>query len=302
MGIWKYALFVFLGGCSYGVVSTFVKLGFNEGFGVSDVTASQYFFGALMLWLISIFVPKNKLNGKQWFILLISGIPMGLTGIFYNKALGYVEASFAIILLLQYTWVSIILHYVIEKKKPDRKNLIATVVILLGSLLASGFLKTDITFSVVGISWGLLSAFSFATFIYLSGRSTIPVHPITKSAIMTTGAALFIFIVLQPEFLMNEALKNGLLKYGLIMGFFGSLVPPLLFNIGMPKIGSGLGTILSASELPTAVLMSTLVLHEAVTFSKWIGVMVILIGIAYPNVKIPLNIQFMKRFSDNEPS
>lgn len=302
MGIWKYALFVFLGGCSYGVVSTFVKLGFNEGFGVSDVTGSQYFFGALMLWMISIFVPRNKLNGKQWFILLISGIPMGLTGIFYNKALGYVDASFAIILLLQYTWVSIILHYLIEKKKPDRKNLIATVVILLGSLLASGFLKTDITFSVAGISWGLLSALSFATFIYLSGRSTIPVHPITKSAIMTTGAALFIFIVLQPEFLMNEALKNGLLKYGLIMGFFGSLVPPLLFNIGMPKIGSGLGTILSASELPTAVLMSTLVLHEAVTFSKWIGVIVILIGIAYPNVKIPLNIHLMKRLANKESS
>ena len=114
---------------------------------------------------------------------------------------------------------------------------------------------------------------------------------------MTTGAALFIFIVLQPEFLMNEALKNGLLKYGLIMGFFGSLVPPLLFNIGMPKIGSGLGTILSASELPTAVLMSTLVLHEAVTFSKWIGVIVILIGIAYPNFKNTAKYSFNEKIS-----
>ena len=119
---------------------------------------------------------------------------------------------------------------------------------------------------------------------------------------MTTGAALLIFIVLQPEFLINGALNNGLLKYGLIMGFFGSLVPPLLFNIGMPKIGSGLGTILSASELPTAVLMSTLVLHETVTFSKWIGVIVILLGIAYPNVKKPLNFNRMKRLTDKEPS
>ena len=300
MGIWKYALLVFLGGCSYGVVSTFVKFGFSDGFGVSDVTGSQYFFGAIMLWFISIFVPRNKLSGKQWFILLISGIPMGLTGIFYNNALGYVDASFAIILLLQYTWVSIILHYVIDKKKPDRKNLIATVVILLGSLLASGFLKNDITFSVVGIGWGLLAALSFATFIYISGRSNIPVHPITKSAIMTTGATILIFIVLPPEFLINGVLNNGLLKYGLITGFFGSLVPPLLFNIGMPKIGSGLGTILSASELPTAVLMSTLVLHEAVTFSKWLGVIVILIGIAYPNFKKPLNINLMKRLTNKE--
>ena len=300
IGIWKYALLVFLGGCSYGVVSTFVKLGFSDGFGVSDVTGSQYFFGAIMLWIISIFVPKNKLSGKQWLILLISGIPMGLTGIFYNNALGHVDASFAIILLLQYTWISIILHYVIDKKTPSRKNLIATAVILLGSLLASGFLKSDIAFSGVGIGWGLLAALSFATFIYISGRSSIPVHPITRSAIMTTGATLLIFIVLQPEFLFSGALNNGLLKYGLIMGLFGSLIPPLLFNIGMPKIGSGLGTILSASELPTAVIMSILVLHEAVTLSKWIGVIVILIGIAFPNVKKPLNFYLIKKLRDKE--
>jgi len=302
MAIWKYALLIFLGGCSYGVVSTFVKLGFSMGFSVSDLTASQYFSGALMLWLISIFVPKSHLSAKQWLILLLSGIPMGLTGIFYNQSLTYVDASFAIILLVQYIWVSMILHYVIEKKTPNRKNLIATVIILVGSLLASGFLTNHITFSFVGIGWGLLSALSFATFIYLSGRSSIPIHPIRESAIMTTGAAILIFIIMKPEFLFNGALYNGLLKYGLIMGLFGSLLPPLLFNIGMPKIGSGLGTILSASELPTAVLMSTLVLNEEVTFSKWIGVIVILLGIAYPNVKRQVNMNVMTRLSDKKPS
>ena len=153
MGIWKYAFLVFLGGCSYGVVSTFVKLAFGEGFNVSDVTGSQYFFGALMLWIISIFVPKNKLNWKQWLILLVSGIPMGATGIFYNQSLEYVDASFAIILLLQFTWIGIILQYILDKNKPTRKNIIATIIILVGSLLASGFLKSSITFSLVGIGW-----------------------------------------------------------------------------------------------------------------------------------------------------
>ena len=53
----------------------------------------------------------------------------------------------------------------------------------------------------------------------------------------------------------------------------------------MPKVGSGLGTILSASELPTAVMMSTLILHEAVTYSQWFGVIMILCGIAFPNIQ-----------------
>lgn len=283
MGMWKYAVLVFLGGCSYGVISSFVKLAYGDGFALGDVTGSQYVLGAIMLWIFALFVPKIKLNGKQWLILMISGTPMGLTGIFYNQTLEYVDASFAIILLLQYTWMSMVLQWIFDKQAPSRQSLVATTIILLGSVLASGLLKQDMTFSFIGISWGLLAALSFATFIFVSGHTSIPVHPIYKSAIMTTGAALLVCIVLPPVFLINGTLTNGLLLYGLLFGFFGSLVPAVLFNVGMPKIGSGLGTILSASELPTAVLMSTLVLHEAVTLSQWLGVIIILAGIAFPN-------------------
>ncbi|KOP63658.1 EamA family transporter [Priestia megaterium] len=285
MKILNYALLVFLGGCSYGVVSTFVKLGYSEGFRLSEVTGSQYFFGAIMLWAIAIFVPKDRLQCKQWFTLAIGGIPMGLTGIFYNQALGYINASFAIILLLQFTWISMILQYVFTKEAPSRKSLISTIIILFGSVLASGFLQTGIIFSLAGIGWGILAAVSFSSFIFISGNTNIPVHPIYKSAIMTTGASLLIFISLPPVFLINGALTDGLFMYGLLTGFFGSLVPPILFNIGMPKVGGSLGTILSASELPMAVIMSTLVLHETVTFLQWVGVIIILGGIAYPNIQ-----------------
>lgn len=60
MGLWKYGLLVFLGGCSYGMVSTFVKLAYGLGFGVSDVTGTQYLFGALMLWVITLFLRKKE--------------------------------------------------------------------------------------------------------------------------------------------------------------------------------------------------------------------------------------------------
>lgn len=121
MKILNYTLLVFLGGCSYGVVSTFVKLGYSEGFRLSEVTGSQYFFGAIMLWAIAIFVPKDRLKCKQWLTLAIGGIPMGLTGIFYNQALSYINASFAIILLLQFTWISMVLIS-LTKKISNKKS------------------------------------------------------------------------------------------------------------------------------------------------------------------------------------
>jgi drug/metabolite transporter (DMT)-like permease len=284
MELWKYSILVFLGGCSYGVVSTFVKLAYSNGFTVSEVTGSQYFCGAAMLWMVALFVPKIKLPAKQWVILLVSGMPMGLTGIFYNQSLGHINASFAIILLLQFIWINLSLQYVFDKNIPNRKNIIAITVILLGSALASGVLKSGISFSWVGIGWGLLAALSFATFVYVSGRTSIPIHPIYKSAIMTSGAAVVVFALMPPVFLFNGVLTNGLLKYGILTGLFGSVIPPVLFNIGMPKVRS-LGNILSASELPMAVLMSTLVLGETVNSSQWIGVLLILVGIVYPNLE-----------------
>lgn len=283
MELWKYSMIVFLGGCSYGVVSTFVKLAYRKGFTVSEVTGSQYFCGAAMLWLVAIFIPKIKLSAKQWAILLISGVPMGLTGILYNQCLTYSNASFAIILLLQFTWMNLGLQYFFDNKIPKRKNFIAIIVILWGSAFASGIFKSAITLSWLGIAWGLLAALSFATFIYVSGRTSVPIHPIYKSVIMTNGAASIVLVLMPPMFLFNEVMTNGLIEYGILTGIFGSVIPPVLFNIGMPKVR--MGNILSASELPMAVFMSTLVLRETVNSSQWIGVLLILVGIVYPNLE-----------------
>ena len=50
-----------------------------------------------------------------------------------------------------------------------------------------------------------------------------------------------------------------------------------LFSIGVPKVG--LGTILGAAELPTAIIASITLVHEVVTVMQWIGIIFILLGI-----------------------
>ncbi len=133
---------------------------------------------------------------------------------------------------------------------------------------------------------GMPMGFILSGSVLASGvlKSGIPIHPIYKSAIMTSGATIVVFVLMPPAFLFNEALAKGLINYGIFTGLFGSVIPPILFNIGTPKVRS-LGNILSASELPMAVLMSTLVLRETVHYSQWIGILFILIGIVYPNLE-----------------
>ncbi len=55
MKTWHYALLVFIGGCSFGILSTFVKLAYSAGFVVTEVTGSQVLFGTLIIWVVTLF-------------------------------------------------------------------------------------------------------------------------------------------------------------------------------------------------------------------------------------------------------
>lgn len=286
MKLWHYALIVFLGGCSYGVLSTFVKLAYTAGFTVSAVTGGQYLFGVVLAWLAVLFTQKKKLTRIQGVKLILSGVPFGLTGIFYYQALQTLNASLAIVFLFQFVWIGALLEWVFHKKKPSGKKLVSIALLLLGSVLAADILfQQSITLSWQGSLWGILAAASFSTFIFLSSSVGKEIPSILKSALLSTGGALTVFIVFPPTFLLDLDVLTGILPYGLALGIFGSLLPPLLYSIGMPHVGSGLGTILTSSELPVVVIMSALVLGEAIGWPQWIGVIIILSGIAYSNIR-----------------
>ncbi len=55
----KYAIFVLLGGCCYGILSTFVKLAYAAGFSVEAVTIGQYFFGTIISGTTFLFNTKQ---------------------------------------------------------------------------------------------------------------------------------------------------------------------------------------------------------------------------------------------------
>lgn len=79
-------------------------------------------------------------------------------------------------------------------------------------------------------------------------------------------------------------MARRLWKFGLILGFFGTILPIFLLATAVPKVGGGLASILSAMELPVAVIASVIVLHEPITQLQIIGIILILTGIALPTV------------------
>ncbi|MEJ8755871.1 DMT family transporter [Pontibacter sp. H259] len=282
--------FVLCGACSFGILSTFVKLAYNEGFTLGDVTGTQVFFGLIILWVIVLL--RRLFNGrgnsaslKESLQLIAMGTSTGLVSIFYYKCVQTVPASIAILLLMQFTWMSLILDSIVKRKLPTLLQVGTVILVLLGTAFAGNLFSGSFEeISLTGVGFGLLAALSYTFFLMVNGAAGNNLHPATKSALLLTGACILIFSIFPPVFLVNGALFNGLFKWGLVLAVFGTVLPPLFFSFGIPKIGLGLSAILSSAELPVAVLMSSLVLQEQVIAVQWFGVILILAAIILSNI------------------
>ena len=287
----KGIILVLFGACSFGILSTFVKLAYADGYSLSDVSGTQAFFGAILLW--TFYFLQTKISKKvypkpitPWFKLLAAGAFTGLVSMFYYQCVKLVPASLAIILLMQFVWISVLLEFFIYKKKPSNMQVLAIVVILFGTVLASGFIETNADqINIKGLIFGMLAALCYAIFLMLNGKLGNDYPPLKKSALMITGACILIFVVLPPQFLINGALSGSLLKWGIILAVFGTFIPPICFAAGIPKIGLTLSSILSSVELPVAVMMSSLILHEEVNLIRWLGVIIIISAVIIPNLE-----------------
>lgn len=297
----KGILLVLFGACSFGILSTFVKLAYGEGYTLGDVTGTQALFGAILLWSIYLVQRATQSDEKpkpiiktHWIKLVLAGTFTGLVSLTYYQCVKLIPASVAIILLMQFVWISVLLEFIFFKKKPNSLQVFAIIMILLGTIAASGYFEQSAaTLNIVGIGYGLVAALCYAIFLMLNGNLGNEYPPLQKSALMITGACILIFLALPPTFLFNGALGGSLLKWGLILAVFGTVIPPLCFASGIPKIGLTLSSILSSAELPVAVSMSALVLHEEVSLIRWIGVVIILSSMILPNLE---NLKKANRF------
>lgn len=279
-----YSFYVFLGACSFGILSTIVKLAYKEGFTFREVTTGQYGFGWGIMLILMIIFSRQKISFKQFIRLAAVGACTALTGVFYYYSLQTIPASIAIILLFQFTWMGILIHSIATKKWPSKSTLLSLIFLILGTFLAGGMVGGTVKeIDILGLIFGLLAAFMMSLFILLSGKVETQLPLITRSFYISTGGLLVLLTIFTPKVLFSS-FGEHIWFYSFLLGAFGTVIPILLFSLGAPKISPALASILSAGELPVAVIASVWVLQEQVTWVQWLGVLIILSGITYPQI------------------
>jgi drug/metabolite transporter (DMT)-like permease len=269
----KYIIMVLGGAISFGILSSFVKVAYGQGYNAAELSFIQALLGAIVLWAVYACSNKSNATRKDIFLLLISGSCIGVSTYLYYSSVKYIPASISIVLLMQFTWLSIIMEWVLFKRKPLLLELIITVIILAGTVLASGL--TDLAnfeLSLKGVCIVLLASLIYAAYIVSNSRTGKDVAWQNKSAWIMTGSAISILLVNFGSIVSSIQLDVGLFQWGIFLAFFGAVLPPVLFAIGMPKVGASTSSILMTVELPVAVVTAYLILKEHITTMQFSGI------------------------------
>jgi drug/metabolite transporter (DMT)-like permease len=287
----KGVFLVAFGATSYGMLATFVKMAYNEGYTTAEITSSQFILGILGVLIINLFQKirnkeKNKTlkaSKKNIFHLMLAGTSLGMTSVFYYLTVKYIPVSIGIVLLMQTVWMGVLLEMILEKKIPSSQKIISVVIVLIGTVLATNLIKNEITLDWHGIMWGVLAAASFTTTMFTANRVATEISSAQRSLYMLLGGAVIVFSF---SIATQTAPYNFdiFLKWGIVLALFGTIIPPMLMNAGFPLTGIGLGSIVSALELPVSVTMAYLLLSEKVNITQWLGIILIILAIVIMNI------------------
>jgi len=284
----RYIIMVFTGACCFGILSTFVKVAYREGYSTGDISGSQACFGMMVLWSLYLLQQQTKAAAVQqpqtasWKVML-AGTSIGLCTHLYYLSVQWIPASVAIIFLMQFTWIGLLLEWLIYGKRPSLLQGIAACLIMAGTIMASGLSAShNIALPLKGVLLAMASATVYGVYVVASGRIGNDLPALKKSALMMTGSTAAIFLVATPGFLFMPQILGGLAKWTIFLGLFGTIIPPLLFSTGIPKTGVILSALLMTVELPVAVITARLVLHEHISLLQWNGVLLMLFAMALP--------------------
>ncbi|ESU22216.1 permease of the drug/metabolite transporter (DMT) superfamily [Flavobacterium enshiense DK69] len=290
----KGAFQVGLGATSYGMLATFVKLAYKENYTTAEVLSSQFILGIIGILLINYFRKTKKrdevikASKSNIFHLMLAGTSTGMTGIFYYLAVKYIPVSIGIVLLMQTVWMGVLLEWILDKKIPSLQKTAAVIIVLIGTILATNLIKTNIQLDWRGIVWGILASISFTTTMFTANRIAIGISSAQRSLYMLLGGTIIVlgFAIATQTTPYNI---NIFMKWGIILSLFGTIIPPLLMNAGFPNTGIGLGSIVSSLELPVSVMMAYFILNETVILSQWIGILLIIGAVVIMNVNFKKN-------------
>lgn len=266
----------------FGTAGIFVKLAYKTGLDSVSLLTVQYIIAVTLMFTVAFFKDKRELiisKNQLFHMAVLGGIGNTLMTVFYYKAFEYLPVAMVTMLLFTYPIMVFIYSVFFEKQRIDIRKVAAIVAAFLGCVLTLNILSGGLKYSIKGIIFGLLSAVFYAFMNLYSEKKLESVDSLSINAYSTLFSLLTLIVYRWPDFLFKGQIKLEGLTYITILAVLCEIVPLTLLYASIKHIGSLKVSIISNLEIPTAIIVSFMVLGEAVSSMQIIGAVLIFYAI-----------------------
>lgn len=280
-------------GILWGTMGLFVRGLSADGFTSMEIVALRS-FGALLFMFIGIFLYNRKLfkiRLKDCWCFIGTGI-LSLTffNFCYFRTIMMTSMSVAAILLYTAPILVVLMSAVLFKEKLTGKKMAAMCIAFLGCAFVTGIVGGEgLILSPMGILIGLGSGLGYALYS-IFGRYALE----RGYQSMTISFYTFLFATIGTLFLVPVKDIAAKLAVGnvrndvlLILGiaFFATVLPYILYTLGLSKVENGKASIMASIEPVVATLLGIIVFHESMTVTGIVGVLLVMGAIILLNLK-----------------
>ena len=248
---------------------------FNNGLLPTDLVQARITYSFFTLLIVFILYKRSLFTVERGDLVYFAILGIGglaLAQFFYFYAISTIDVGVAI--ALQYTAPSFIVlsNYFILKEHIPTKTVLAIGLALLGCYLVIGAYHTDFdNLNWIGISAGLVSALTFAFYTVYSKKGLAKYTTWTVFFYVLLFAALFWNLVHPPFILIGQGHSYTIWVMVFSVAMFGTLVPFLLFFMGVRLLDPVRATVTATLEPIFATIIAFIFLGEALHFWQLLG-------------------------------
>lgn len=280
MKIKRGELYIIFSAAGFGLMPILAKFAYKTGANVNQVLLYRFIAASVMLWIYVLATRRDvKIGISNIAYLGVLGV-LGYdsTAVLTFTAFKYISAGLADLLLFLYPPLIVALRYVLYKEKISKSGFTAMVLSISGIILIVW--TPNGNYNIVGVITGVLSAVTYSFYVISLGAKRL--HKIDGVVITTYITTFCTFGMLAYSSITRDAISlpglNGFL-FIILISIISTVMPILLFCLGVKEIGSSNASIISTIEPAVATFAGVAFLGETISIFTICGGALIISGV-----------------------
>lgn len=283
----KNAFYIIFAGVFWGLISIFFDNLQKIGFTTFQCVSLRISFAALLLLVVILIKDRRLLKIKLKDIPIFVGMGLCCLGssVFYLWDIEMVGSSAVPALLLDTSPIFVlILSVIFLKEKITVIKIISLILTIAGVLLVTGVFNTKSAVSFTAILIGLLAGISYALYSIVNKKGIEKYNSLT----LTFYAFLVAMVIYVPlsGIIGNLKLLLDVKTIGFSLGLGGvsTVLPFVLYSVGLKKLPASKVSIFANIELVVATIVGVLYFKDTFSLLKIFGFVLVITSIILLNV------------------